>query len=198
MQRSHQLGERVLFGPARDPGVDFGSIAASLSLTFPHLPSPARSGLALQLGQAREDLVGRTGDRDPLAVLGRVVAVRDDVDGAGTHALAHITVVVIGGGQLVEDAEDRLVEADVDELPAPRHVASAQREHDAERTVESRQVVGDGGGAGRYRWPVGIAGEIRQPAEGIADAPEAWPRTVGPRLAEAGDAHHHQFVGSAL
>ena len=129
-----------------------------------------------------------------LPSLRRVVAVRDGVDGAGPHALAHVAAVVIGRGQLVEDAEDRLVETDVDELPAPRHVAGAQGEHDAERTVEPRHVVGNGGGAGRHRRPVGIARQIREPAEGIADAPEPRPRAVGAGLAEAGDAHHHQLV----
>ena len=192
MQRAHQLRERTRLRPARDPGVDLGAIALPVRDLAP-LALAGQLRLALQLRQAREDLVGRAGNGDPLAVLGGVMAVRHDIDGAGTHALAHIALVVVGRGQLVEDAEDRLVQADVDELPAPRHVARAQREHDAERAVEPRHVVGNGGGAGRHRRPVGIAREVRQPAEGVADAAEAGTRAVGPGLAEAGDAHHHQL-----
>jgi len=63
--------------------------------------------------------------------------------------------------------------------------AGTQREHDAERSIEPRHVVRNGRGAGRDRRPVGIAREIREPAEGVADAPEAGARAVRAGLAEA-------------
>jgi len=88
--------------------------------------------------------------------------VRHRVDRAGTHALAHGAVLVIDGGELVEDAEDRLVEADIDELPLARAIAGAQRIHGAERAVEAREIVRDRRRARRHRRPVGIARKERE------------------------------------
>src|SRR5262245_43564140 len=91
--------------------------------------------LPQQLRQARENLVRRTGDRDPLAVFSRVMAVRHDVDRAGTHALAYIATMMIGRRQLIQNTMDRFVEPDVDKLSAPCHLTSTQCIHDAEGTI---------------------------------------------------------------
>ena len=63
-----QVGERMHLRPARDPGVDLGAVAIAV-LDLAPLAIAREPRLALQLGEAGEDLVGRAGNRDPLAVL---------------------------------------------------------------------------------------------------------------------------------
>ena len=63
--------------------------------------------------------------------------------------------------------------------------------HGAERGVHRRQVVG--GGQRHTGWgPVGIAGHVAHTANGLADGAVTRALGVGPGLAVAADAHHHQ------
>src|SRR3546814_4586695 len=73
-------------------------------------------GTAHSRGQELEDLVAGAGDRDLAAVLGRVMAVRHRVLHRRSHALANIAGPLVGRSQLVEDAEHRFVESDIDIL----------------------------------------------------------------------------------
>ena len=116
------------------------------------------------------------------------------VDRARPHALAHEAGVGIGWRKLVEHAQDRLVEADVDHLAASGGVAGAQREQRAERPVKPREVIGEGGRARRHRRAVGHAREVGEAAEGVCDAGEARPLAVRAGLAVARDAHHDQAL----
>ena len=50
------------------------------------------------------------------AVLCRIMAVRQGILHGGAHTLADKAIEMVGGGKLVEEPEDRLVEADVDIL----------------------------------------------------------------------------------
>ncbi len=177
--------------PGGDEGVDL--VAQRLALGVGRILAAADDVLAAhQRGEACEDLVGGAGDRQPAPVLRRVVAVRHGVDGAGAHALPHRAILVIDRGELVEDAEDRLVEADIDDLPRAGEVAGAQRVHGTERAVDPGEVVGDRRRAGRHRRAVGIAGEEGEAAEGVGDAAEAGAVAVGAGLPVAGDADHDQ------
>src|SRR5262249_52782228 len=135
LAQAHEFVPIMACGPRRDVGVD----KLPLRLAPPEGAPLAFAGeFACADGRsaASEDLVTRAGDRDPAPVLGRIMAVRHHVDRAGAHALTHETVEGIGGRQLVEYAEDRLIQANVDDLPAPGLLARAQREQRAERAVE--------------------------------------------------------------
>src|SRR4029077_3651040 len=61
----HEFFERVLFGPACNPGVDFGSMAHPV-LDLSPLALRREVGLPQQLRQTRENLVRSTRDRNPL------------------------------------------------------------------------------------------------------------------------------------
>ena len=177
------LGERELLRPISNPGIDLLAVAITVDDLAP-LAVARYVRRAHGLGKPREDLVGRARDRDPLAVLGGVMAVRADIHGAGAHALAHITLVVVSGDQLVENTEDGLVQPDVDILPASRHVARTQRIHHAERAIEAREIIRDGRGAGCRRRSIGKSCEIGEAAERVANAAEAGARAVRSRLSE--------------
>ena len=100
-----------------------------------------------------------------------------------------------GGGverrHLVQHAEDRFVERDIDHLPACL-LAAAEREQRADGAIEAGDVVGKRGGARRQRRPAGDAGEMSEAAEGVRNAGEARAVLVGASLAVARDAHQHQ------
>src|SRR3546814_14701729 len=68
-----------------------------------------------------------------------------------TTLFRSVAVAMEGRRQLVEDAEHRLVEADVDDLAAARGVAVAQGQQRAERAVDPCQIVRNGRRARGHR-----------------------------------------------
>src|SRR5258705_2637536 len=90
------LVARVPAGPGAHVGVDFFARGLALLDRAP-LARAAELGNFHRDGEALEDLVAGAGDRDPVPVGRRVVAVRHDVHGAGAHALANVAFHVIRG-----------------------------------------------------------------------------------------------------
>ena len=66
-----------------------------------------------------------------------------------------------------------------------------QRHQRADHAVQRGDGVADRD-ADAHRRPVGIAGDVAQPAHGLADGAEAGPVAVRPGLAETGEPHHDQ------
>ena len=101
--------------PMRDRGIDGRAICVSFWEGAP-LALARHFRCAYQGRQSLKDLIVSTRDGNPAAVLCRIMAVRQGVLHGGPHTLADKAIEMVGGGKLVEEPEDRLVEADVDIL----------------------------------------------------------------------------------
>src|SRR5580704_1821029 len=100
------------------------------------------------------------------------MAMRHDIHRARPHTLAHIAVVLKRRSEFVENAKDRLVKTDIDELSLIGFLPRLQSEQGPKRTIKSCHVVRDGGGSGRDGRAIRIAREKRQTAERVADTAE--------------------------
>ena len=82
--------------------------------------------------------------------------------------------------------------------PRPVCLAVAQRDHDADRAEQAGDVVAQRHRARQHRRLAGKAGQVVEPAERLRDVREAGAAAIGPGLAVARDAQHHQpRVGGA-
>ena len=80
-------------------------------------------------------------------------------------------------------AEHGLVNTDIDDLAAPGFLPVAQRQHDADRTVQARQVIAQRRGTGHDRRLARKPGQIGQPTESVGDVREAGAVAIGSGLA---------------
>ena len=145
-----------------------------------------------RFGQPLEHPVGRAGDRDPLAVLGPEVAVRHGDEAAGSFPLADLAEHAVGGGQFIELAEDRFVDADVDDLTQAGLGLVPQRQHHADHSVQAGHVIAQRGGAGDDGRLAGETRQIGEPADGVRDVRETGPAAVRPGLPISRNAQHHE------
>jgi hypothetical protein len=143
-------------------------------------------------GEAFEHLVRGARDGHPLVVDGAEMAVRHGDETAGAFALADLAEETVGGGDFVHLAEDRFVDADVDDLALAGRLAVAQRQQDADRAVEAGQVVTHGRGPRNHRSFAGETCEVRQTGKTVRDVREARPPAIRPGLSVARDPQHHQ------
>ena len=168
--------------PVREPPRDRPVAVGGRKLRPPH-----------RLREALEHPVVRARDGHPFPVLGRVVAVGDHVHRVRAHPLPHVAVVGVGDGHLVEVAEDRLVERDVDVLARAGPLRRPQRHQHAEGAVGPREVVAEGRRARHEGRPARLAREVAEPAEGVGDPGEPRVARLGAGLPEPGDADHHEL-----
>ena len=79
----------------------------------------------------------------------------------------------------LHEAERAFVQRGVDDLPAAGLVPRLERDHRPERRIQAGDVVGDGGrdAAGRT---IGVAGDMADAADRLANDAVAGPLAVGP------------------
>src|SRR6202035_915781 len=118
--------------------------------------------------------------------------MRHDRSGIGAHPLADETEPSESWNQFVEETKHRFVERDIDILAEAGVVAMAQGEQGAERAVQSREIVAKAHRALGGRLATGIAGEIRDAAEGMGDAREAGAVLVRTGLAVSRNTDHDE------
>ena len=91
----------------------------------------------------------------------------------------------------LHEGERPFMERRIHHLPAAGAGALLQGHHGAEGRVEPGDIVGERGVHTRRR-RIGLAGEVAQPAHGLAHHPVAAPAAGGAGLAEAADPDHDQ------
>src|SRR5512132_216697 len=143
-------------------------------------------------GEAGEHLVGGAGDRHPLAVLGREVAVGAAALDVWAVPLADRPVHGVSRRQLVGAAEDGFVQRGIDVLAAAGLLLVAQRYEYADAAVEAAHIVAERRRAGCNRGAPRHASEIRETAHCVRDPRETRPVLIRPGLTVAGDAQHDQ------
>ena len=191
LEGRERVGRVALAHPAGDELVDQRSVLEPRRRRG-HARIRGQVGAAHRLTQAREHPVVGTGDRDPPPVASLVVVVGHRALRARTDPLAHPARAAEHGDRVVEHAQHRLVEPEIDDLALAVPLGVAQRHERADGAEHARQIVGHRGGAGRDRRAIGIAGQIREAADGGGDPPEARTLTVRAGLAERRDAHHDE------
>ena len=159
------------------------SRAANRASFGPNASSFGQLGALHGPGQPGEHVVVRAGDGDPATVARAVVAVRQDVDRVGPHPLPDEPELLVRRRELVEHAEDRLVQREVDALPGAGRLAGPERQEHPDHAVEPGDVVGQGRRARRDRWTVGLAGQVGEARERVGDPGEAGQVAVRARLA---------------
>ena len=131
------------------------------------------------------------GDQHELAVGGRVHVGGGDVGQDRPGPLAGVPGHLVLGDQRLHHGQHRLVDGRVDHLAAAGAGAGVQGQQGPEGGEGPGQGVADGDprAAGRRG---GVAGDIAQPAHGLADGAVPGPGRVRPVLAEPGHPDQHQ------
>src|ERR1700730_17888963 len=132
-----------------------------------------------------ENLISGTGDCDPAALFRRGVTVRAHVLCTSAHALPYFAKAGIGGRYFVKEAENRLVESNIDHLPPSRAVARPQSKKSAQCAKQPGIIVRKCCRTWICWRAIRLACQERQASEGVGDTPKARPRGIGSRLAVA-------------
>jgi hypothetical protein len=177
--------------PFDDHPVDLVACRQALALIAIAIGS-SQFRFAHHRGEAFEHLVGGARDGHPLVVDGAEMPVRNGDEAAGALAFADLAEEAVSGGDFVHLAEHRLVDADVDDLAFAARLAVAQCQQDADRAVETGQVITHRRGAGDHRRLAGEAGEVGEPGETMRDVREARTPAIRSGLPVARDAQHYQ------